>query len=240
MLINGGTGICNYVYIDNLLDATLAATKRDQIRGRGVSHYRWIAVHGKNSLDTTRWWPESPTSDLFLNGFGKAIALGMEIASKFTGRRRKSPVRLYNFWLARPISALKRRGVSWVINHDFLCKRDEADWTVVERSGISSERKMKTGATGLWLRIVSVLPSLFPVSPLLPPENCPIFCLANLNISSCNRVSASSPLNTIFQTDSIKMCGQSISLVWEVIRDFLTKVPPLFWLETFAMFLEST
>ncbi len=34
MLINGGTGICNYVYIDNLLDATLVATKRDQSVGQ--------------------------------------------------------------------------------------------------------------------------------------------------------------------------------------------------------------
>jgi nucleoside-diphosphate-sugar epimerase len=29
ILINGGRGLCNHVYIDNLIDATLAATKRD-------------------------------------------------------------------------------------------------------------------------------------------------------------------------------------------------------------------
>jgi nucleoside-diphosphate-sugar epimerase len=34
ILINGGIGFCNYVYIDNLLDATLAATKRDQSVGQ--------------------------------------------------------------------------------------------------------------------------------------------------------------------------------------------------------------
>jgi nucleoside-diphosphate-sugar epimerase len=33
MLINGGTGLCNYVYIDNLLDGTLAAVKSDQSGG---------------------------------------------------------------------------------------------------------------------------------------------------------------------------------------------------------------
>ncbi|NWF92687.1 MAG: NAD-dependent epimerase/dehydratase family protein [Syntrophaceae bacterium] len=89
MLINGGTGLCNCVYIDNLLDATLAAAKHDQSVGQvylisdGVAmmwkeffgYYAQMA--GRSEIRSVPQW------------LAKMIALGMEISSKFTGRPPK-------------------------------------------------------------------------------------------------------------------------------------------------------
>jgi nucleoside-diphosphate-sugar epimerase len=87
--INGGTGICNYVYIDNLIDATLAAVKRDTSVGQAYlisdgnpvtwkeffGYYARMA--GKSNIPSVPEW------------MGKTIAFGMEIASKFTKKPPK-------------------------------------------------------------------------------------------------------------------------------------------------------
>lgn len=88
-LVNGGAGINNYVYIDNLLDATLSATKRDQSVGQvylisdGVpvtwkeffGYYAQMA--GRLNIRSVPQW------------LAKLIALGMEIAATFSGRPPK-------------------------------------------------------------------------------------------------------------------------------------------------------
>jgi len=89
MLINGGNGICNYVYIDNLIDATLVAMKRDPSVGQvylisdGMTvtwkeffgYYAQMA--GKKGIRSVPQW------------LGKTIALSMEVVSKFTGKPPK-------------------------------------------------------------------------------------------------------------------------------------------------------
>ena len=89
MLINGGTGINNYVYIDNLLDGMLAATKRDESVGQVYlisdgapvtwkeffGYYAQMA--GKRNIRSVPQW------------LAKVIALGMEITSRFSGRPPK-------------------------------------------------------------------------------------------------------------------------------------------------------
>jgi nucleoside-diphosphate-sugar epimerase len=88
MLINGGTGFCNYVYIDDLLDATLAATKRDQSVGQvylisdGIAVWKeffgyYAQMAGKPKIRSVPEW------------LAKAIALGMKITSKLTGKPPK-------------------------------------------------------------------------------------------------------------------------------------------------------
>lgn len=86
VLINGGTGLCNRVYIDNLIDATLAATKNDQSVGEvyvisdgyAVMWKEFFGCYarmaGKRNIRSVPVW------------LAKTIGLGMEIASKFTGK----------------------------------------------------------------------------------------------------------------------------------------------------------
>jgi len=89
ILINEGTGICNYVYIDNLLDATLAATKRDQSVGQVYLITDGFAVTWKEFFGYYALMAGKPSIRSVPQWLGKAIALGMEIASKFTGRPPK-------------------------------------------------------------------------------------------------------------------------------------------------------
>jgi nucleoside-diphosphate-sugar epimerase len=89
ILINGGTGICNYVYIDNLLDATLAATKRDQSVGQVYLITDGFAATWKEFFGYYALMAGKPSIRSVPQWLGKAIALGMEIASKFTGRPPK-------------------------------------------------------------------------------------------------------------------------------------------------------
>jgi len=89
ILINGGAGINNYVYIDNLLDAALSATKRDQSVGQVYlisdgDPVKWkeffgyyAQMAGKSHIRSVPQW------------LAKLIALGMEITSKFTGKPPK-------------------------------------------------------------------------------------------------------------------------------------------------------
>jgi len=89
MLINGGTGLCNYVYIDNLLDATLAATKRDQSVGQVYLITDGIAVTWKKFFGYYAQMAGKPKIRSVPKWLGKAIALGMEVTSKLSGKPPK-------------------------------------------------------------------------------------------------------------------------------------------------------
>lgn len=89
-LIAGGQGLCNYIYIDNLIDAMLIATKDDKVLGQD-----FIITDGRSAT-----WNE------FFGYYGKMfginklkslplpiahlVALIMEISEKFTGK--KAPI----------------------------------------------------------------------------------------------------------------------------------------------------
>jgi nucleoside-diphosphate-sugar epimerase len=88
ILINQGTGLCNCVYIDNLIDATLAATKRDQSVGQAYVISDGIGVTWKKFFGYYAQMAGKPKIRSVPEGVGKAIALGMEITSKLT---RKPP-----------------------------------------------------------------------------------------------------------------------------------------------------
>jgi nucleoside-diphosphate-sugar epimerase len=89
ILINGGVGINNYVYIDNLLDATLAATKRDQSAGQVYLVSDGAPVTWKEFFGYYAKMAEKPGIRSVPRWLAKVIALGMEITSKFTGRPPK-------------------------------------------------------------------------------------------------------------------------------------------------------
>src|SRR4030042_607294 len=88
ILINQGTGLCNCVYIDNLIDATLAATKRAQSVGQAALISDGIGVTWKKFFGYYAQMAGKPKIRSGAEGVGKAIALGMEITSKLT---RKPP-----------------------------------------------------------------------------------------------------------------------------------------------------
>jgi nucleoside-diphosphate-sugar epimerase len=89
MLINGGTGLCNYVYIDNLLDATLAATKQDESVGELYLVSDGMAVIWKEFFGYYAKMAGKPTIRSVPKWLGKTIALGMEVTSKLSGKPPK-------------------------------------------------------------------------------------------------------------------------------------------------------
>jgi len=89
ILINGGTGLCNYVYIDNLLDATLLATKRDSSVGQVYLISDGNAVMWKEFFGYYAQMAGKPKIRSVPEWFGKVIALGMEVTSKLTGKPPK-------------------------------------------------------------------------------------------------------------------------------------------------------
>jgi nucleoside-diphosphate-sugar epimerase len=89
ILINGGAGFCNYVYIDNLIDATLAATERDQSVGQVYLITDGNAVMWKEFFGCYARMAGKPRMRSVPEWLGKAIALSMEIGSKLTGKPPK-------------------------------------------------------------------------------------------------------------------------------------------------------
>jgi nucleoside-diphosphate-sugar epimerase len=89
MLINGGTGICNYVYIDNLLDATLIATKRDESVGEAYLISDGKPVTWKEFFQYYAQMAGKPKMRSVPEWLGKTIALGMEVTSKLSGKPPK-------------------------------------------------------------------------------------------------------------------------------------------------------
>ncbi|MGZ3578273.1 MAG: NAD-dependent epimerase/dehydratase family protein [Syntrophales bacterium] len=89
MLINGGTGLCNYVYIDNLIDATLLAAKRDEAVGQAYIITDGVALPWKEFFGCYAQMAGRPQIRSVPELLGKLVALGMEITSKFTGKPPK-------------------------------------------------------------------------------------------------------------------------------------------------------
>ena len=89
ILINGGTGINNCVYIDNLLDATLAATKRDESVGQVYLISDGVPATWKEFFGYYAQMAGRPYIRSVPQWLAKVIALGMEITSKFSGRPPK-------------------------------------------------------------------------------------------------------------------------------------------------------
>jgi nucleoside-diphosphate-sugar epimerase len=89
ILINGGTGLCNYVYIDNLIDATLTATRSDTSVGQAYLISDGNTVTWKEFFGCYARMAGKPGIRSMPEGIAKVIALGMEIASKFTGKPPK-------------------------------------------------------------------------------------------------------------------------------------------------------
>ena len=89
ILINGGVGINNFVYIDNLLDAALAATKRDQSVGQVYLISDGSGVTWKEFFGSYAQMAGKPKLKSVPEWLAHVIALGMEITSKFSGRPAK-------------------------------------------------------------------------------------------------------------------------------------------------------
>jgi len=87
--VNGGTGLCNHVYIDNLIDATLSATKNDLSTGEAYLISDGHAVMWKEFFGYYARMAGKPNIRSVPVGLAKIIGLGMEIASKFTGKSPK-------------------------------------------------------------------------------------------------------------------------------------------------------
>ncbi len=89
MLINGGTGVCNYVFIDNLLDATLFAAKRDESVGEAYLISDGKAVSWKEFFGYYAQMAGKPKMKSVPEWLGKTIALGMEVSAKLRGKPPK-------------------------------------------------------------------------------------------------------------------------------------------------------
>lgn len=89
ILINGGRGLCNYVYIDNLIDATLAATRSESSIGQAYLISDGKPVTWKEFFGYYARMAGKPSLRSVPEGIAKVIALTMEISSKFSGRPPK-------------------------------------------------------------------------------------------------------------------------------------------------------
>jgi len=89
ILINRGTGVCNYVYIDNLLDATLVAAKRDESLGEAYLISDGKAVSWKEFFGYYAQMAGKPKMRSVPEWLGKTIALGIEVSAKLRGKQPK-------------------------------------------------------------------------------------------------------------------------------------------------------
>jgi nucleoside-diphosphate-sugar epimerase len=87
--VNRGTGLCNHVYIDNLIDATLAATRSDTSVGKTYLISDGTPVMWKEFFGYYARMAGNPKIRSVPVGIGKAIGLGMEIVAKLTGKPPK-------------------------------------------------------------------------------------------------------------------------------------------------------
>lgn len=88
-LINGGAGINNCIYIDNLLDATLLATKRDESVGQVYLISDGVPVTWKEFFGYYAQMAGKPSIRSVPQWLAKLITLGIEITSKFSGKPPK-------------------------------------------------------------------------------------------------------------------------------------------------------
>ncbi len=89
VLINEGTGLCNYVYIDNLIDAMLLAAKRDESVGQTYIITDDSPVSWKDFFGYYAQMAGKPHMRSVPEWLGKLAALGMEITAKLTGKQPK-------------------------------------------------------------------------------------------------------------------------------------------------------
>ncbi len=89
ILINGGRGLCNYVYIDNLINATLAATKNEASVGQAYLISDGNPVPWKEFFGYYARMAGKPDLRSVPEGIAKVIALAMEMSSKFTAKPPK-------------------------------------------------------------------------------------------------------------------------------------------------------
>ena len=140
ILINGGSGLCNYVFIDNLLDATLTATRRDDSVGQVYlvsdgTAVTWreffgyyAAMAGKSGIRSVPEW------------VARLIALGMEMGSKLSGKPSK----------------ISREAIRFLTRHArFSIEKAQQD--LGYRPRISLEKGMRV--TEEWLRAAGYLPA---------------------------------------------------------------------------------
>ncbi len=139
ILIDGGTGLCNYVYIDNLLDATLAVAKNDQAVGQVYQITDGMAAMWKEFYGYYAQMAGKPISRSVPGWMGKVIAFGMEKISRFTG---KSPA------LTREMIGF----LAWKTNFSIEKARREIGY----QPRISLDEGMKL--TEQWLREAGYLP----------------------------------------------------------------------------------
>jgi nucleoside-diphosphate-sugar epimerase len=139
ILINRGAGLCNYVFIDNLLDATLAATKRDASLGEvylisdgATATWKqffgfYAEMAGKRAIKSVPEW------------LARLVALGFEGAAMLSGRPPK----------------IRREGIRFLTRHArFSIEKAKRDLNYQPR--ISLEEGMKV--TEQWLRVSGYLP----------------------------------------------------------------------------------
>jgi len=86
MLINGGTGLCNYVYIDNLIDATILASKRDASVGQAYLISDGAVVTWKEFFGHYTTMAGRPRIRSVPEWLANLIAMGAEASSKITRR----------------------------------------------------------------------------------------------------------------------------------------------------------
>ncbi len=150
ILINGGRGLCNYVYIDNLIDGTLAATRSDTAVGQAYLISDGRPVTWKEFFGYYARMAGKPNLRSLPEWLGRAIGFGMEIASKFSNNPPKNLTRNHPI-PHPPISVQHRKGETGAgLSTPVLPRRgNEADGTVVKRGRLSSSiaiKKLKIGA----------------------------------------------------------------------------------------------
>lgn len=141
ILINGGTGLCNYVYIDNLIDATILATKNDASTGQPYLISDGNPVTWKEFFGYYARMSGRPDLRSVPEWLGKMIALGMEIGSKFSGKPPK----------------ISREAIRYLTRQSrFSIEKAKRELNYQPR--ISLEEGMKL--TEQWLREAGYLPKL--------------------------------------------------------------------------------
>jgi nucleoside-diphosphate-sugar epimerase len=139
MLINDGSGLCNYVYIDNLLDATLRATKRDDSLGQVYLVSDGAVVTWREFFGCYAQMAGHPKIRSVPEWLARLIALGMELSSKVSG----NPPRI------------TREAIGFLTRHArFNIEKAKRDLDY--RPRISLEEGMKM--TEQWLRESGYLP----------------------------------------------------------------------------------
>jgi len=141
MLIDGGRGLCNYVYIDNLIDATIAAAQSDSAVGQSYLISDGNPVMWKEFFGYYARMAGKTDIRSVPQGIAKMIASGMEVISLLTGKPPK----------------ISREAVKYLARQSrFSIEKAKRELGYQPR--ISLEKGMKL--TEEWLRTEGYLPPL--------------------------------------------------------------------------------